>query len=91
LTVVGEKQIVSERSSAEFARHLARQDVTVIIDEVDARGAAIGEVLRQQASTHRCDLIVMGAYGRSRIRELILGGATKAMLTHPPTALFLSH
>ena len=91
LTVVGEKQIVSERSAAEFAKHLALQDVNVVIDEVDAGGRTIGEVLGEQVNTHRCNLIVMGAYGRSRIREFILGGATKAMLTRPPTALFMSH
>jgi nucleotide-binding universal stress UspA family protein len=40
---------------------------------------------------HRADLMVMGAYGHSRLREFILGGATKSMLRRPPTALFLSH
>jgi nucleotide-binding universal stress UspA family protein len=91
LTVAGEKEITSQRSGAEFARHLALQGVNVVVDEVDAAGQAIGEILRQQVKVHGSDLIVMGAYGRSRIREFILGGATKAMLTHPPTALFMSH
>lgn len=91
LTVTGEKQFASERSAAELARHLALQDVPALVDEVDAAGRPIGEVLRQQVAIHRCDLVVMGGYGRSRIREFILGGATKAMLTHPPSALFMSH
>jgi nucleotide-binding universal stress UspA family protein len=91
LTVGGEKEIASKRSGAEFARHLALQGVKVVLDEVDAAGQGIGEVLRQQTKVHGSDLIVMGAYGRSRIREFILGGATKAVLTHPPTALFMSH
>ncbi len=46
---------------------------------MEAGGRAIGEVLSDQAKIHGSDLIVMGAYGRSRIREFILGGATKAM------------
>ena len=92
LTVTGEKQIVSARSAAELTRHLALQDVeNVVVDEVDAAGSPIGEVLGQQVNLHGADLMVMGAYGRSRIREFIMGGATKAMLTHPPTALFVSH
>jgi nucleotide-binding universal stress UspA family protein len=91
LTVAGEKEIASERSGAEFARHLALHGVDAVVDQVDAEGRTIGEVLGQQAETHGSDLIVMGAYGRSRISEFILGGATRAMLSHPPTALFMSH
>lgn len=91
LTVSGEKQIASERSGLELAQHLALQDVKVVVDQVDAGGRAIGEVLRHQAKIHASDLMIMGAYGRSRISEFILGGATKAMLSHPPTALFMSH
>jgi nucleotide-binding universal stress UspA family protein len=91
LTVFGEKEIASDRSAAELARHLELHDVKVVVDQVEASGRAIGEVLRDQAKIQGSDLIVMGAYGRSRIREFILGGATKAMLTQPPTALFMSH
>lgn len=91
LTVFGEKSINSEGSGAEFARHLALHGLSVVVDEVDAKGRTIGEVLREQVEIHEIDLVVMGAYGRSRLREFILGGATKSMLTHPPTALFLSH
>jgi nucleotide-binding universal stress UspA family protein len=91
LTVVGEKELTSERSADEFARHLALQGVRVVVDEVDAHGRGIGEVLSHQAKLHDSDLIIMGAYGRSRMVEFILGGATQAMLSQPPTALFMSH
>jgi nucleotide-binding universal stress UspA family protein len=37
------------------------------------------------------DLMVMGAYGHSRLREFILGGATKHVLTHPFTWTLVSH
>jgi nucleotide-binding universal stress UspA family protein len=37
------------------------------------------------------DLLVMGAYGHSRLREFVLGGATKSMLTRPPSPIFMSH
>lgn len=91
LTVLGEKSIDGEGSGAELARHLALHGVDAVVDEVDAGGRTIGEVLQQQVTIHEIDLIVMGAYGRSRLREFILGGATRSMLTHPPIALFLSH
>lgn len=91
LTVIGEKEIVSERSGDEFVRHLALQGVNAVTHQVDAGDRTIGEVLRQEVEAFGCDLIVMGAYGQSRVREFILGGATKAMLTQPPAALFMSH
>ena len=37
------------------------------------------------------DMVVMGAYGRSRLRELILGGATHSMLKHMTVPVLMSH
>jgi nucleotide-binding universal stress UspA family protein len=91
LTVTGEKEITSRQSAADLARHLKLHDIIVVVDEVDAAGRPIGSVLQDQATKHGADLIVMGAYGHSRMREFILGGATQSMLSHPPAALFLSH
>ncbi|MHC4048161.1 universal stress protein, partial [Bradyrhizobium sp. 23AC] len=39
----------------------------------------------------RADLLVMGAYGHSRFREFILGGATRSILTRPPIPVLFSH
>lgn len=91
LTVHGEKPIVSKRSGAELARHLALHGVDVVVKELDVASRTIGRVLEEEVDANRIDLLVMGAYGRSRLREFILGGATKSMLTRPPTTLFLSH
>jgi nucleotide-binding universal stress UspA family protein len=91
LTAVGEKPIASRQPGMELGRHLALHGIKSVIDEIDAAGRAIGDVFRDQVSLHRADLLVMGAYGHSRLREFVLGGATRSMLTRPPTALFLSH
>lgn len=91
LTVLGEKEIRFPQSGAELGRHLARSDIATVVDQVEARGRPIGEILAEQAATHGADLLVMGAYGHSRIKEFILGGATRAMLTEPPAPLFMSH
>jgi nucleotide-binding universal stress UspA family protein len=91
VTVAGDKHIASERSGDELARHLALQGIKVVVEVFDADGRGAGDVLRYAARVHDADLVVMGAYGRSRMMEFILGGATKAMLTRPPTALFMSH
>jgi nucleotide-binding universal stress UspA family protein len=91
LTVTKEKSIDTRRSGAELAKHLARHSVEVVLDEVDAKGRSIGDVFEAHLTYRNADLLVMGAYGHSRIREFILGGATKRMLTRPPLPIFLSH
>lgn len=52
----------------------------VELDIVDAHDRSIGDVLTDHASSQKIDLLVTGAYGHSRIRDLVLGGATKGML-----------
>jgi nucleotide-binding universal stress UspA family protein len=91
LTVTKEKAIDTRRSGAELAKHLARHGADVVLDEVDAKGRRIGEVLEAHVTYRNADLLVMGAYGHSRLREFVLGGATKSMLTRPPSPIFLSH
>ena len=91
LCVTNEKSFASSRTNSELAAHLSRHGISVIIDEVDAAGQAIGDVLTQFVEAHKVDLLVMGAYGHSRFREFILGGATKSMMSSPPVPTFLSH
>jgi nucleotide-binding universal stress UspA family protein len=91
LTVTNEKSIDTRRSGAELAKHLARHSVEVVLDEVDAKGRSIGDVFEAHLTYRNANLLVMGAYGHSRIREFILGGATKSMLTRPRLPIFLSH
>ena len=91
LTVVNEKPDAREGVGVEAARHLGRQGIKAVVEEVDAAGRRIGEVFDAYAAECRSDLLVMGAYGRSRVREFILGGATEHMLREPKVPLLLSH
>ncbi|WP_428673258.1 universal stress protein [Reyranella sp.] len=91
LTVIGEKPIEAHHAGAELAHHLGFHGVDCVVDEVNADGRSIGDVLQAQVDAHDAGLLVMGAYGHSRLREFVLGGATRGMLSKPPTALFLSH
>ena len=54
-------------------------------------GVRVGETLLNQASDRNADLIVMGCYGHSRVRELMLGGATRTMLQSMPIPVLMSH
>ncbi len=91
VTVASEKRIDTKRSGPELAKHLARHGVEVILDRADAAGRPIGETLEAAARSHDSDLLVMGAYGHSRLREFILGGATRSMIARPPMPIFFSH
>jgi nucleotide-binding universal stress UspA family protein len=91
LTVTHEKVIDTRRSAAELAKNLSRHGVNITLDSVEAGGRGIGEVLESYVASRKADLLVMGAYGHSRIRDFILGGATRSMLSQPPLPIFLSH
>jgi nucleotide-binding universal stress UspA family protein len=53
--------------------------------------ASAGEVLGRQTRALGADLVVMGLYGRPRLQELVLGGASRDMLERLPVPLFVSH
>lgn len=91
MTVTNEKRIDSKRSGEELAKHLAFHGATVAFETVDASGSDIGEVLKSYVQSIRADLLVMGAFGHSRLREFVLGGATRSILSKPPLPVLLSH
>ena len=91
VTVVDEKHLHKPSSGAELCKHLAGHGVEVTFDKVQAKGRTIGDVLEAFVVERSIDLMVMGAYGHSRLREFILGGATKHVLTHPFTWTLVSH
>ena len=91
VTVVDEKRIDTTRSGPELAKHLARHGVEVVLETVEAAGRSIGETLESCARSNESDLLVMGAYGHSRLREFVLGGATRSMMFQPPLPVLFSH
>lgn len=91
LTVTNEKALDTKHSAEELAKNLTRHGIDVVLDKVDAKGKAIGEVLEAHVVAQRADVLVMGAYGHTRWREFILGGATKSLLSKPPLPILFSH
>ena len=91
VTITQEKTIDTRRSSAELATHLARHGVEVVLEVEEAAGRTIGQALEGYATARDLDLLVMGAYGHSRMRDFILGGATKTIVANPPLPVLLSH
>jgi nucleotide-binding universal stress UspA family protein len=69
-----------EVPGADIAAHLARHGVTAQIERTVSGGLPVGEVLLSRIADLGADLLVMGVYGHSRARELLLGGATRTLL-----------
>jgi nucleotide-binding universal stress UspA family protein len=76
---------------ADVALHLARHGVKVETSYTVAQDIAVGSAILSRASDLGADLIVMGCYGHSRFRELILGGASREILGHMTVPVLMSH
>jgi nucleotide-binding universal stress UspA family protein len=80
-----------EEPGADIALHLARHGIAVQVGVTFSEDTNTGEVLRAKAREIGADLIVMGAYGHSRTRELILGGVTWDILHEMTVPVLMSH
>lgn len=75
---------------ADAAAYLARHGVKVAVDRLPSSGQSVAAVLARHAADMNADLMVMGAYGHSRLRERIFGGVTRSMLEAPPLPILLA-
>ncbi len=91
VTITQDKAIDTKHSGAELMRHLAFHGIEIVMEEEEAAERTIGQALEEYATAHDLDLLVMGAYGHSRLRDFVLGGATKTVIAHPPLPVLLSH
>lgn len=76
---------------AELSRMLARHGANVSVSLLARTVPRIAEVLQRHATDFDADMIVMGAYGHSRFRESILGGATRDMLEEVSLPVLMAH
>jgi nucleotide-binding universal stress UspA family protein len=77
LCAIGDKAAASLEAAAAMLR---RHGLTVQPHKVVEPDGNAGEVLLAQAAAHAADLLVMGAYGHTRLREMVFGGATRHVL-----------
>ena len=91
VSVLNEKDLDHKHSLEELASNLSRHGIDVTMDRVEAKGMAIGDALEAYVASHAADLLVMGAYGHSRLREFVLGGATRSLLSKPSLPILFSH
>jgi nucleotide-binding universal stress UspA family protein len=76
---------------AQIAEHLARHKLNVDVKSIVAPDSDAASIILSQAADSDTDLIVMGAYGHTRLREFILGGATRGILSSMTVPVLMSH
>ncbi len=77
--------------SADIALHLARHGVKAEAAQTVSNDIEVGDVILSRISDLGADLVVMGAYGHSRLRELMMGGVTRDLLRHMTVPVLMSH
>jgi nucleotide-binding universal stress UspA family protein len=80
-----------ELPGADISLHLARHGVKAQVERTVAADLPVGELLLSRAADLGADLLVMGAYGHSRARELLLGGVTRTLLRSMTLPVLMSH
>jgi nucleotide-binding universal stress UspA family protein len=84
-----EKQ--GEKPGSGICEHLARHDIEAKPIRLTSKADHLYDVILAEAEELDIDLIIMGAYGHSRLREQILGGNTYHLLNHSPIPMLMSH
>ena len=91
VTIIGEKGKSDELPGADIAQHLARHGLKVELRRVSLGKTDVANNLLSIAADLSADFLVMGGYGRSRLREFILGGATRGILASMTVPTLMSH
>jgi nucleotide-binding universal stress UspA family protein len=80
-----------EEPGADIALHLARHGIEVEVQRIEARDLDVANTILSHIADRGSDLLVMGAYGHSRLRELVLGGVTRTILREMTVPVLMAH
>jgi nucleotide-binding universal stress UspA family protein len=82
---------VNFRPLLDVTAYLKRHGVEAEVRRTDAAGTDVGTEILEAARDVKADLVVMGAFGRSRLREWVLGGATRTVLDYMDIPVLMAH
>jgi nucleotide-binding universal stress UspA family protein len=91
VVVTGEPAKSEEIAGADIAQHLARHGAKVEIKRIVSTDIDVASTILSHAADTSADFLVMGGYGHSRLREFILGGVTRSILSSMTLPTLLSH
>lgn len=78
-------------AGSSIAAALARHDIEVVVHAEQSDGLSHGEVIANRVAESGADLLVMGAFGSSRLKEFVFGGATRTILQAMPVPTLMTH
>jgi nucleotide-binding universal stress UspA family protein len=82
---------LSPSQSVNLTQHLLRYDINVTLEHAERNGESVSTRLIEEARRRDVDLIVIGGYSHSRMREHLLGGVTYDLLHHAPAPILMAH
>ena len=80
-----------EVPGADLGQHLARHGLKVDVKRITSPDIDVASTILSYAADSSTDLIVMGGYGHSRLREFVLGGVTRGILESMTVPVLMSH
>jgi nucleotide-binding universal stress UspA family protein len=81
----------NELAGAKIAAHLARHGLKVELKPIVSAELGVADAILSHAADTSTDLIVMGGYGHTRLREFVLGGATSGILGAMTVPTLMAH
>lgn len=91
ISVSGEKDLSKSVPGADIAPHLVAHGIKADLVDVPAIRGDAAEAIRQHIKKHQIDMLVMGAFAHSWIRQVVLGGVTQSLLRSSPVPLLMSY
>ena len=89
--VIEKKANGEMQPGADLATYLARHNMNVTIEVITKPQTSIGDTLLNHVTDNNDDLVVMGGYGHSRMREFLFGGATRDILGAMTVPVLMAH
>ncbi len=80
-----------DQPGANVAAHLSRRGLPAEVRNIDSMGRSASAAILEEATALDADLVVMGGYAHSRLRELVFGGATRDLLRTATVPLLMAH
>jgi nucleotide-binding universal stress UspA family protein len=91
VTITRNEEPRDELPGVDIAQHLARHKLKVDFKRIVAKDQDVASIILSTAADLGSDMIVMGGYGHSRLREFVLGGATRGILAAMTIPVLMSH
>jgi nucleotide-binding universal stress UspA family protein len=81
----------AQQPQDDIGAYLQRHGVQAEVIPIEGHLTEVGDIILRKAAEMGCDLVVMGAYAHSRVREIVLSGTTDFMMRHSTVPILMAH